>query len=110
MLREIIENLDLSEAKANPFIGKIDKLNYAVKIDGVTLSSSSNFGDMVRINKALKEFKQDAKTTRIGAKGKATLASVKAWIKENQPSQYYAKWQPDSSFYKDDSVEIYYKN
>ncbi len=110
MLREIFEQITKLEAKENSFIGKIEKFNYAIKIDGVQLSSSSNFGDFVNANRGISGFKKSAKSTRINSKGKATLSSVKAWIKEYKPSSYYAKWVPDSSSYKDDSVEIFYEN
>lgn len=29
--------------------------------------------------------------------------------KENSDKQFYAKWEADSSYYKDDLVEIFYK-
>lgn len=101
----------LAEAKQDKgFVGTVDKMNYAVKIDGFDSSrmKGANFGVLVDLNRPLKAFKVEAKKVRIDAKGKATLASVKKWIKENNPSQYFAKWQPDSSNYKDDSVEIFY--
>jgi len=105
--KSVWEN-NINEAKAKGFVGKIDKMNYAVLIDGATIDKGASFGDLVMLNKKLREFKKVAKKGHVGAKGKATLASVKAWIKENKPSQYYAKWQPDSSYYKDDTVEIFY--
>lgn len=73
-------------------------LNVVMKIEGVTPSDL----------RAIHEFKKSAKKGWVGAKGKPTLPAVKKWIKDNKPDQYYAKWEQDSSFYKDDSVEIYY--
>lgn len=101
----------LSEAKKdNGFVGTVDKMNYAVKIDGFDSSrmKGANFGVLVDLNRPLKAFKVEAKKAYVDSKGKATLASVKAWIKENKPSQFFAKWKPDSTNYKDDSVEIFY--
>ena len=96
----------------NAFIGKSDGKNFAVKIEGFDNMSlkGGNFGTQVKLNKFLKPFRAEAKETRIASKGKATLAAVKAWVKENQPSEFFAKWTPDSSSYKDDSVKIIYKN
>ena len=31
------------------------------------------------------------------------------WVKENKPSEFFASWEKDSSSYKDDSVEIFFK-
>ena len=59
--------------------------------------------------KKLKEFKTNSKSTRVDAKGKATMTAVKEWVKENKPSEFFASWQKDSSSYKDDSVEIFFK-
>lgn len=84
-----------------------------MKIDGVDGESlaSGNMNAMIDLNKAMKKAKDSGnefKKATIGAKGKGTLPAVKAWIKEKKPSQYYAKWEKDSSSYKDDVVEIKY--
>ncbi len=108
----IIKSKPLQEAKSpKHFIGKSDGMNFAVQLEGFDNMSlkGGSFGDQVRMNKFLKPFKKEAKSTRVGSKGKATLASVKAWVKENNPSEFFAKWKPDSSSYKDDSIEIFYK-
>ena len=36
------------------------------------------------------------------------MTAVKEWVKENKPSEFYALWEKESSFYKDDSVEIFF--
>ena len=59
--------------------------------------------------KKLKEFKTNSKSIRVDAKGKATMTAVKEWVKENKPSEFFASWEKDSSSYKDDSVEIFFK-
>ena len=43
--------------------------------------------------KKLKEFKTNSKSTRIDAKGKATMTVVKEWVKENKPSEFFASWE-----------------
>lgn len=103
---------ELFEARGpKPFIKKADGFNYAVQIDGLDNEFPSYpFGRQLSDIKKLKEWKKDAKKGYVGAKGKATMTAVKAWIKDNKPSEFYAKWKPDSSSYKDDSVEIFYKD
>ena len=53
------------------------------------------------------KFKANAKSVHVGAKLKPTVPAVKKWVRENKPSQYYAKWRMDSELHKDDSVEIF---
>jgi hypothetical protein len=103
----------LTEVKgAKAFIGKIGKKSYAIKIDALDSNSfpEKNFGQQIGDLKIVKEWKTNAKKDVVGSKGKATLASVKAWVTETKPSEFYASWESDSSTYKDDSVEIWYKD
>lgn len=96
--------------KAKAFIGTAQKKNWAVKLEGfdATLIDGGGFTAIMDLKRFITPFKESAKKTHIDSKGKATISAVKAWVKENKPSEFYAKWTPDSSFYKDDSVEIYY--
>ena len=97
---------------AREFIDLVEsaEYNYLVKISGVEDRFwEQAFGRQVDSLKKVKEFLASAESTHVGAKGKATLAVVRGWIKDNKPSQYYAKWKKDSGEYKDDSVEIHYK-
>lgn len=91
------------------YIGTHDSFNYVVKVGGIDNTFPSKvFGQAMEDRKALVEWKKNAKFGCVGSKGKATLASVKRWVKENNPSEYYASWRADSSLYKDDCVDIYY--
>lgn len=94
-----------------PSFGTDSEFAYAVKIDGLDTNEfyKQSFGRALSDMKKAREFTQTAKTDHVNAKGKATLAAVKAWVSANKPKEFYAKWQKDSSHYKDDSVEIYYK-
>ena len=103
----------LNEAKKRkPAFGTSDGFSYAVNIP--TLDSNEflkmPFGRQLDDSRKVGEWKKTSKSTHVGAKGKGTLPSVKKWVKENKPSEFYAKWKMDSSSYKDDSVEIFYKN
>jgi hypothetical protein len=101
----------ISEAKPKKFIGTLEKFSYAVQLndfDATTLKGG-NFGTQVKLNTVLKKWKKGAKSDYVPAKGKPTLSAVKEWIKENNPTEFYAKWQSDSSSYKDDTFEIFYK-
>jgi hypothetical protein len=83
--------------------------NYAFKIEGIP--STATIDQLNNINKYAKvvyAFTKEAKVTRADAKGKATVQSVKNWVKLYEPTQFYARWKKDTEFYKDDSVEVYY--
>lgn len=85
--------------------------NIIVKIKGVDKEFyKAPFGRQLDDLKKVKAFIETAKSYYVGAKGKGTLAAVKQWIKATNPSEYYAKWRKDSSNYKDDSVQVYYRN
>lgn len=97
-------------AKTAAFIGKSEGFNYVVKVNGIDNSFPTKiFGHTLEDRRKLAEWKKDAMTHWVGAKHKATLAAVKKWIKEAQPSEYYTSWRMDSPFYKDDCVEVFYK-
>lgn len=101
----------LTEAKKpKAFFGKGGDFTYAVSIDGIDNTFPTQpFGRVMKDIKAAEEFKKDAKSDFVGSKGKATLPAVRAWVKENSPTEFYAKWKSDSSHYKDDSIQIWYK-
>lgn len=83
--------------------------NYAIKVDGVDARFYQRpFGRQLEDQAKIAAFKAKAKTYHVGAKGRATKAAVKEWLKDKKPSQYYAKWGADSPYYKDDSVEVFY--
>lgn len=104
------ENDEDEEDDLKEGFGADSKFSYAVEVSGVAKDFFKQpFGRQIDDMKKLKEFMSSAKKTHVGAKGKSTMAAVKAWVKEAKPSQYYAKWQSDSANYKDDSVEVYYK-
>ena len=110
--KDISFNESLEEARGKkPAFGTSDGFSYAVNIP--TLDSNEflkmPFGRQLDDSRKVGEWKKTAKKAYVGAKGKGTLPSVKKWVKENKPSEFYAKWKMDSSNYKDDSVEIFYK-
>jgi len=85
--------------------------NILVKIKGVDKEFyKAPFGRQIEDLKKVKAFIETAKTAYVDAKHKGTLAAVKQWIKAKNPSEYYAKWRKDSSSYKDDSVQVYYRD
>jgi len=108
-LTEKLNNV-LEAKKPKSFVGDSDGFSWAVQLEGVDNEfPKMPFGRRMDDEKKAIEFSKSAKKGYVGAKGKSTLASVKKWIKEKSPSQFYAKWKSDSSMYKDDSVEIFYK-
>ena len=107
-LTEKLNNLFEAKGPKAYFGKKVDGFHWAVKIDGVDNTfPTMPFGRRLDDEKKAREFSSKAKTAYVGAKGKDGMASVKKWIKENNPSQFFAKWKETDS-YKDDSVELTY--
>lgn len=94
-----------------PSFGQAGGMNYAVNI--MSLDDNAfyvqSFGRQLDDLKKVKIFKETAKKGYVASKHKATMSSVKQWVKDNHPSEFYAQWKPDSQFYKDDVVTIWYK-
>lgn len=110
--RYLSESMEVvGEASASKgFVGDMGKRSYAVKIDGVDSSFlGKSMGQQTDEWEKIKAFKETAKKTSVDAKGKGSVAAVKAWIKMRKPDQYFATWQSDSDNYKDDSVEVWFK-
>lgn len=116
-LKESQEHLDSDDfedltEKKKQFIGNADGFSWAVKLDGINPEFPKEpFGRQIDGLRRSRVFvkEPDTKSYHVGAKGKSTLAAVRAWVKETKPSEFYARWKSDSSIYKDDSVEIFYK-
>lgn len=66
------------------------------------------FGQQLKIRSEIQKWLKTAKKGYVGAKNKPTLTSVRNWVSEVKPKEFYAVWRKDSKFYKDDCVEIYY--
>ena len=108
-----LKSLGEKKGGQKPYFGTVDKMNYAVQLNSAVGGNGfpgRGFGGVVDNRNVIKEFKNTAKKAWVGAKGKPTLPAVKKWVKENKPSEFYASWKADSSMWKDDSVEIYYKD
>ncbi len=90
-------------------ITKFDGRNYIFQVDGVNPSFVSRcLGQQLDDLRKIGEFKATARKYHVYAKGKATLAAVKKWVREFKPKQFYACWGVDSPNYKDDSVEVFF--
>lgn len=88
-----------SHAVTKPFIGTVGKKNYAIMINSLPDGNdfvTQNFGQQINSMKVVKDWKESAKKDYVGSKGKPTLSSVKNWIKENKPTEFYASWGSDS--------------
>lgn len=97
-------------SKAAKF-GSHGGFSYAVKVDGIDNEFFKlSFGQQLDHQKKANFLKShpEIKVEHVGAKGKATLAAVKQWVKEAKPTQFFAKWQSDSDYYKDDVVQVYF--
>ena len=83
---------------------------YAVKINEVPSDYwRKPFGRQLDDLKKINRFRERATRNYICAKGKPTHHIVRSWLKEHKPKAYYAKWQKETSYYKDDSIEIFYE-
>lgn len=108
---DVSDDFHLNEAKKEKaFVGTSDGSSWAVNMSGVKNGNQpTNLGWVMANKETIADFKKSAKKTFAGAKGKATLPAVKKHLKMVGATEYYAKWKSDSSSYKDDSVEIWYK-
>lgn len=89
--------------------GKADGFSWAVNVDGIDNEFFRQpFGRRLDDQRKASEFAQSAKTAYVNAKGRATLTEVRRWVRENQPSQFFARWRSDSANWKDDVVMIAY--
>lgn len=104
---------ELMEAGSSkkPAFGHNDGSSFAVNVKSVSSNDflSRSFGQQLSDAKIVGDWKKTAKKAYVGAKGKSTLTAVKNWVKEKNPSEFYARWKSDSQSFKDDSVEIFYK-
>lgn len=90
--------------------GNDGEYNYAFRVESVEAEFYRRpFGRRLDSIRKAEAFCRRAVKYSIDCKGggKPTMSCVKKWVKENKPSQFYAKWKMDSSCYKDDSVTIY---
>jgi hypothetical protein len=100
---------ELNEGTKKPHFGSAEKFNYAYSVDGVQDGFETQiFGRQLDSLRKVREFTNNAKKYDVNAKGINTMTAVKNWVKEFKPKEFYARWQKDSSNYKDDSVEVYY--
>ena len=101
------ESVELEEAKGSDCTIQNDgRNNIAVCIDGLSFADArkGTRGAMMNID----DFKKKAKVAYADSKGKPTIPAVKKEIKALGAKNFYAKWQADSSSYKDDSVKIWF--
>lgn len=106
-----MKKLNIIAKGRKPAFGHTKDFNYAVNIASLDRNDFfyQNFGHQLSDLRRIEEWKKTAKKDWVDAKGIPTMKAVRAWVKENKPIEFYAKWTPDSSHNKDDSVEIYYK-
>lgn len=100
----------LTEA-SKPAFGSDSDYSYAIKVDALDRNDfyTQIWGRQLSDIRKIEAWVKTAKRADIDTKHKASLATVKAWVKDNKPREFYAKWKKDSTWYKDDGVEIFYK-
>ena len=99
--------------KRKAIFGNAEGRSYAVKIDSLDSNDffKRSFGQQLNDLRRVTAFTHDeeVKVTWVSVKGKASMSGLKAWIKMVNPSEFYANWKQDSPYYKDDSLEVFYK-
>jgi hypothetical protein len=93
------------------YFGSDNVHSMACKVNAL---SDNNVLDMMLAEKivsyrTLKEFVANSSIDHIDCKGKSSMVQVKEWAKRNPNVEFYAKWRADSTYSKDDSVQIYYR-
>lgn len=99
--------------KTKPVFGSHDGFSYAVNVKGLSGNDffKCPFGRQIDDMKKIQAFIKDpaTKENHVGAKHKSTMPCVKKWVKLYEATEFYARWPEDSKWYKDDSVQIYYR-
>ena len=99
----------MAKSPAGKF-GHNDGFTWAVRVDGIDNEFFKQaFGRRLDDQKKAKAFAETAKKHWVGAKGRSTLAAVKAWVREEKPKQFYAMWKSDGPMWKDDSICVAYE-
>jgi hypothetical protein len=103
----------LEGVRSKAFIGEIDRVGYAIRIQGVDpefLQGDQPFGRQTDAWQKIKEWKESGvKSDWISTKrrdGKRPMAEVKRWVKAVGPQEFFAKWPTNVD---DDSLQIFYK-
>ena len=97
--------------KRKAIFGVHDKRSYAVNIDVLSTNNffRQPFGRQLDDRRRINEWKNSAEIAFVNTKHKDTIVSVRAWVKEQKPTEFYAEWSSDSRMWKDDTVQIFYK-
>ena len=83
-------------------------MNLVYRVEGIPAGfDNMSLAEKLNYTRIKKAFIDNAQVHYVGCKGKPSLKTVKQYIKDNKLVQYWAYWQTDSLFYKDDVVELY---
>ena len=89
------------------YYGTVEGVSYAFRVNGVDGMSFFGlpYGRRMEVTNKLMAFQYRAK--HVGYSDGSQKA-VKEWVKDNQPSQFFAFWRSSGRFYHDDYIEIFY--
>jgi len=86
----------------------VEGVSYAFRVDGVNGTFRGQiFERQIDALSKLKAFQDRAEHV---AHFRGSQKAVKEWVKDNNPSQFFAWWISETDFYHDDSIEIFYTN
>ena len=89
------------------YYGTVEGVSYAFRVDGVDGGEFFGlpFGRRMEATNRLMAFQYRAK--HVGY-SEVSQKAVKEWVKDVQPSQFFAFWRSSGRFYHDDYIEIFY--
>lgn len=97
--------IKLTEAE-KPFSGLVGDFYYIISAKNIdTDKITSNIPSQLEELKKIKNWKSNAKTGYVRAKGKDPKKAVADWVKEYKPKEYIVSWYKSD---KDDSLQIFY--
>lgn len=94
------------------YIGKIGNgySSLAVSLDGIDIAGIKvdNLHARLNLHCEIQNLNRvgSGKVHYISCKGKPSISTVKAYVKEHNLQKFYALWRSDSSYWKDDIVEL----
>lgn len=77
-------------------------------IPGVKQRFESRFGEHIEGMRILRAYQDTAKCGWLDTKRRAVSTALKEFIRDYKPTSYLMIYQEQTSFWKDDSIEIWY--
>ena len=87
----------------------MSKMIYKHKnIPGVKSGFENRFGQLTEGMRILRQYQSTAKHSWLDTKHRSVSTALKEFIRDYKPTSYLMIYQEQNSFWKDDSIEIWY--